>query len=307
MYLRPVIAVVLRYYYLLRGTPARWVPIFAGVAIDIVLWGFISKYLNSVTFSGLNFVPTLLGAVLLFDFFTRVMHGVAGVFLEDVWSRSFLNLFASPITIPQYFLGLVITTTVASLIGLVVMLVLATAIFGLSFFAYGLMLVPFLLILFLFGVALGICTSAVVLRLGPAAEWFVWPVPAVISPFAGVFYPISILPAWMQFAGKLLPLSYVFEGLRTIIAWGNLHKNRMVRLVQVGVDAAKGKADFIEGQTDYCDIFTLKRVGKLLRQRVERLHVASDHLRCRRVGIVVQISEQPRDRLGHEVGFPARL
>ena len=307
MYLRPVIAVVLRYYYLLRGTPARWVPIFAWVAIDIVLWGFISKYLNSVTSSGLNFVPTLLGAVLLFDFFTRVMHGVAGVFLEDVWSRSFLNLFASPITIPQYFLGLVITTTVASLIGLVVMLVLATAIFGLSFFAYGLMLVPFLLILFLFGVALGICTSAVVLRLGPAAEWFVWPVPAVVSPFAGVFYPISILSAWMQFAGKLLPLSYVFEGLRTIIAWGNLHKNRMVRLVQVGVDAAKGKDDFIEGQTDYCDVFTLKRVGKLLRQRVERLHVASDHLRCRRVGIVVQISEQPRDRLGHEVGFPARL
>jgi ABC-2 type transport system permease protein len=222
MYLRPVMAVVLRYFYLLRGTPARWVPIFAWVAIDIVLWGFISKYLNSVTSSGLNFVPTLLGAVLLFDFFTRVMHGVAGVFLEDVWSRSFLNLFASPITIPQYLLGLVITTTVTSFIGLVVMLLLATLIFGLSFFAYGLMLVPFLLILFLFGVALGICTSAVVLRLGPSAEWFVWPVPAVISPFAGVFYPISTLPAWMQFAGKLLPVSYVFEGLRTIIAGGTV-------------------------------------------------------------------------------------
>ena len=220
MYFRPVIAVVLRYYFLLRSTPASWVPIFAWVAIDIVLWGFISKYLNSVTSSGLNFVPTLLGAVLLFDFFTRVMHGVAGVFLEDVWSRSFLNLFASPITIPQYLLGLVITTTVTSLIGLVVMLVLATALFGLSFLAYGLMLVPFLLILFLFGVALGISTSAVVLRLGPSAEWFVWPVPAVVSPFAGVFYPIATLPVWMQFAGKLLPLSYVFEGLRTIIAGG---------------------------------------------------------------------------------------
>ena len=150
---------MLRYFYLLRGTPARWMPIFAWVAIDIVLWGFISKYLNSVAASGLNFVPTLLGAVLLFDFFTRVMHGVAGVFLEDVWSRNFLNLFASPLTIPQYLLGLVVTSTVTSLIGLMVMLVLATAVFGLSFFAYGLMLVPFLLILFLFGVALGICTS----------------------------------------------------------------------------------------------------------------------------------------------------
>ena len=219
---RPVFAVILRYSYLLRGTPARWIPLFAWVAIDIILWGFISKYLNSVTASGFNFVPTLLGAVLLFDFFTRVMHGLAGVFLEEVWSRSFLNLFASPITIPQYLLGLVITTTLTSLIGLVVMLVLATAVFGLSFFTYGLLMVPFLLILFAFGVALGICTAAIVLRLGPAAEWFVWPVPAVISPFAAVFYPLSILPQWMQMIGKLLPLSYVFDGLRSIISGGTV-------------------------------------------------------------------------------------
>jgi ABC-2 type transport system permease protein len=82
------------------------------------------------------------------------------------------------------------------------------------------MLVPFLLIVFLLGVALGIRTSAVVHLLGPAAEWFVWPVPAVVSLFAGVFYPIATLPAWMQFGGKLLPVSYVFEGLRTIIAGG---------------------------------------------------------------------------------------
>ena len=218
MYWRPVLAIVLRYFYLLRGTPARWVPIFAWVAIDIVLWGFISRYLNSVTAARLNFVPTLLGAVLLFDFFTRVMHSIAGVFLEDVWSRSFLNLFASPLTIPQYLLGLVVTSTVVSLISLVVMLVLASAVFGLSFFAYGVALVPFLLILFMCGVALGICTCGMVLRLGPAAEWFVWPVPAVISPFAGVFYPISTLPHWMQIIAKLLPVSYVFEGLRTIIS-----------------------------------------------------------------------------------------
>jgi ABC-2 type transport system permease protein len=215
---RPVSAIILRYFYLLRGTPARWIPIFAWVSIDIILWGFITKYLNSVTASGFNFVPTLLGAVLLFDFFTRVMHGVAGVFLEDVWSRSFLNIFATPLTIPQYLLGLVITTTLTSLIGLLVMLILATTVFGLSFFAYGLALVPFLLILFLFGVSLGICTSAVVLWLGPSAEWFVWPVPAVVSPFAGVFYPLSTLPHWMQCIAKLLPLSYVFEGLRTILS-----------------------------------------------------------------------------------------
>jgi ABC-2 type transport system permease protein len=227
-YFRPVIAIMLRYFYLLRGTPARWMPVFAWVAIDIVLWGFITKYLNSVASSGLNFVPTLLGAVLLFDFFTRIMHGIAGVFLEDVWSRSFLNLFASPITIAQYLLGLVGTSTLTSMVSLMVMLVLATAVFGLRFFAYGLTLVPFLLILFFFGVSLGICTAAVVLRLGPSAEWLVWPVPAVVSPFAGVFYPISILPHWMQFIGKLLPVSYVFEGLRKIISGGAVPATSLV-------------------------------------------------------------------------------
>jgi len=220
VFCRPVFAVMLRYFYLLRGTPARWVPIFAWAAIDIVLWGFISKYLNSVTAARLNFVPTLLGAVLLFDFFTRVMHGVAGVFLEDVWSRNFLNLFASPLTISQYLLGLVLTTIFTSLIGLTVMILLASLAFGLSFFACGLALLPFLLILFIFGVALGVCTAAIVLRLGPSAEWFVWPVPALISPFAAVFYPLSVLPDWMRYVGKLLPLSYVFEGLRTIISGG---------------------------------------------------------------------------------------
>jgi len=103
---------------------------------------------------------------------------------------------------------------------LIVMVTLATTVFGLAFFSCGLALVPFLLILFLFGVSLGIFTSAVVLRLGPSAEWFVWPVPAVVSPLAGVFYPLSTLPHWMQWLGQLLPASYVFEGLRTVIAGG---------------------------------------------------------------------------------------
>ncbi|MCL4401434.1 MAG: ABC transporter permease [Acidobacteria bacterium] len=220
MHFNRTAAIVLRYFYLLRGSPARLLPLFAWVAIDIVLWGFITKYLNAVTSSGFNFVPTLLGAVLLWDFLARVMQGVTTTFFEDVWSRNFLNIFASPLSISEYVGGLVISSIATSSVGLAVMLVLATMVFGLSFFVYGSMLVPFFLILFLFGIALGIFGSAVVLRLGPAAEWFIWPIPALLSPFAGVFYPISILPRWMQYLSRALPASYVFEGMRTVIAGG---------------------------------------------------------------------------------------
>jgi ABC-2 type transport system permease protein len=211
-------AVVLRQLYLLRGSPARVLPLFVWVAIDIVLWGFITKYLNSVAQPGFNFVPALLGAVLLWDFFTRVMQGVTMAFFEDVWSRNFLNVFASPLRISEYLSGLVVSSIMTSSIGLVVMLVLATTVFGLPLGTYGVALAAFLLVLFLFGIALGIVGSAIVLRLGPAAEWFVWPIPALISPLAGVFYPIATLPAWMQWLSKAMPPAYVFEGMRGIVA-----------------------------------------------------------------------------------------
>ncbi len=199
-----VAAIVLRQLYLTRGSLSRVFPLFVWVAIDIVLWGFITKYLNSVSGSGLDFVPSLLGAVLLWDFLSRVMHGVTMAFLEDVWSRNFLNLFATPLSVSEYVGGLVLSSIATSAVGLVVMLVVASAAFGLSLFTYGVLLVPFLLVLLLFGIALGIFGSAIVLRLGPAAEWFVWPIPAVVSPFAGVFYPIATLPPWMQGLASLL-------------------------------------------------------------------------------------------------------
>jgi len=213
-------AIVLRQYYLLRGSPVRVLPIFAWVAIDIVLWGFITRYLNTIASPGFDFVPVLLGAVLFWDFFTRVMQGVTMAFLEDVWSRNFLNLFASPLSIREYVGGLVLSCIATSVLGLLTMVVLAATAFGLSFFAYGAMLVPFLLVLFLFGIALGIFASALVLRFGPASEWIVWPIPAFLSPFAAIFYPVSTLPHWMRMVSYLLPPSYVFEGMRAIVSGG---------------------------------------------------------------------------------------
>lgn len=222
-------AIALRYFYLLRGSPARWLPLFIWVGIDILLWGFITKYLNSVMASPtLNFVPRLLGAVLIFDFFTRVLHGIASAFLEDVWSRNFLNVFASPLRISEYLTGLVITSVCTSMVGLAVMLLLAMGIFGLSFASYGVMLFPFLLILFLFGIALGIVGCSIVLRLGPASEWFIWPIPAIISPFVGVFYPLSTLPPWMQYISRALPPSYVFEQMRRILSGETPSTNALI-------------------------------------------------------------------------------
>jgi ABC-2 type transport system permease protein len=211
-------AIVIRQVYLLRGSPTRLLPMIAWVAIDIVLWGFITRYLGALAGPKVNLVASILGAVLLWDFLGRVMQGVTTAFFEDVWSRNFLNIFATPLTIADYLGGLVLTGIGTSLMGLIVMLTLATSVFGLSFFAYGAAIAPFLMVLFVTGISLGVLGAAIVLRLGPASEWLIWPIPSLLSPFAGVFYPLGVLPGWMQAIGRALPPSYVFEAMRAIVA-----------------------------------------------------------------------------------------
>jgi ABC-2 type transport system permease protein len=214
-------AISLRYFYLMQESPARVLQLFAWVAIDMILWGFITRYLNTVSQPGMNFVPTLLGAVLLWDFFSRVMHGISLTFFEDVWSRNFLNLFASPLTIPEYLCGLILSAIGSSFAALLAMLAMASGIFGLRFLGMGFAAVGFLLVLFLFGIAVGIAGITVVLRYGPSAEWFIWPIPAMLSPVSGVFYPVATLPSWMQMISRIVPASYVFEGLRDVVAGRN--------------------------------------------------------------------------------------
>lgn len=209
-------ALLLRQFYLIRDNPTRLNAIFIWVLLDIVLWGFISKFVSDV--SGISFAPLFLGGILLWDFLIRVMHGITMAFFEDVWSRNFLNVFASPLSTGEYITGLVLSSVGTSVLGLIAMILLAGVVFGLQFAIYGFSLLLFLLILFLSGITLGILGVAIVLRLGPAAEWFIWPIPAMIAPFVGVFYPLNTLPEWMQTIGLFLPPSYVFEGMRAVVA-----------------------------------------------------------------------------------------
>ncbi len=218
MKLHRVAAIGLRHYFLVRGSLSRVFPLFIWVGIDIVLWGFISRYLATAGAFRFSLVTALLGAVLLWNYQARVMQGITMAFLEDVWARNFLNFFASPLRMSEYLGGLVLSTTATSAVGLAVMVLVAVAAFGLTFAGPGVLLAAFLLVLYLFGVALGITGTAVVLRLGPAAEWFIWPIPAVLAPFACVFYPLATLPAWMQVVARTLPASYVFEGMRAVLA-----------------------------------------------------------------------------------------
>jgi len=213
-----IYAVFLRQIYLLKGSPARLVPVFVWIVLDVAQWGFISKYLGGLGLGSFNFISVILGAIILWGFLSRVQHGVMMAFLEDIWAPNFLNYFASPLKIGEYLLGLSLTSIATAICGFLAMIVLAGAAFGYNIFKLGLILLPFILILFLFAIGMGIFISAVIFRFGPAAEWLGWPIPVILAIFSGVYYPIRTLPVAMQWLSKLVPSSYVFESLRAVLA-----------------------------------------------------------------------------------------
>lgn len=234
MKIRRSFAIVLRYLLLLKAYPVRIFQIFVWGILEIVLWGFISKYLDSASAAAFSFGPVLLGAVVFEAIMVRAQQGVSTPFLEDVWARNLLNFFASPLTIFEYVTGLALIGLITSVLGIVVLFAAAILFFGLSFAPLGLSVAAYLLALFLFGVSLGIVGVAIVLRFGPSAEWFIWPIPAILSPFSAVFYPVATLPAWMQSISHVLPTSYVFESMRAALTHGEMHSQML--MAAVGLD-----------------------------------------------------------------------
>ncbi len=160
-------AIFVRQFFLYKSNPTRMVSIFLWLLIDIVQWGFISRYLGSLGQGTFGFITVILGAIILWGFMSRIEQGIMMAFLEDIWSQNFINFFASPLRIREYLGGLIMTSIASGAAGLVAMIALASAAFGYNVLRIGSLLLPFLLILLLFGISMGIFISAIIFRLGP--------------------------------------------------------------------------------------------------------------------------------------------
>jgi ABC-2 type transport system permease protein len=217
---RRVGGVMLRQAYLYKRTLHRWLEILYWPTVDVLLWGFLTIYLQKNASDINSVAPRILGALILWDVMFRAQQSVAVGFLEDMWGRNVLNIWASPIRASEYITGTILIGILRVAIGASVAITLGMLLYSFNFFSLGLVLVPFVLALAIMGWAVGVVTTAVVLRLGQGAEELAWAIAFLFQPFSCVFYPISVLPGWMQAVAKCIPASYIFEGMRQILASG---------------------------------------------------------------------------------------
>ena len=212
-----IYALGLRHMYLISNSLPRIIDLIYWPTIQIFLWGFISKFFTLSSTYYENTVGVILSAAILYDFLFRSSISYNMMFLEEIWSRNFTNLFIAPIKISEIIAALTLTAIFRTLIGLVPAALFAIPLFGVSIFKIGIPLIFLLIALYIFGVTLGLLVTAGLIRFGPSFENIAWASLFFLAPLGCIYYPIEILPDWLQYLAKLLPLVHLFEEMRSIL------------------------------------------------------------------------------------------
>src|SRR5712672_3810929 len=210
-------AMVLRYWYLLISSWPRLLELIYWPALQIITWGFLQNYIaqNAGFFAQAGGI--LIGAVILWDILFRGQLGFSISFLEEMWARNLGNLMMSPLKPIEFLISLMVMSLIRLAIGVIPMTLLALFLFHFNFYGLGLPLIAFFCNLIFTSWSVGIFVSGLVLRHGLGAESIVWTLMFALMPLACVYYPVKVLPHWLQHVSWTLPPTYVFEGMRSLL------------------------------------------------------------------------------------------
>jgi len=210
-------AMLLRYLYLLRSSWPRTVELLYWPTLQMLIWGFMSQFLYAHSNYVYRAFGVLLAAVMLWDVLFRGQLGLSISFLEEMWARNLGHLFVTPLRPYEWVASLLAMSFMRVLIGVGPAALLAIVLYHYSIFTLGLPLAAFFAVLLIMGWSLGLAICGLILRHGMGAESLAWLAVFTLSPVSAVYYPVSILPGWLQHVAWALPSTYVFEGMRAVL------------------------------------------------------------------------------------------
>ena len=214
----------LRYLFLYKRSLPRAFEIVFWPVMELLLWGFVSSYIFTVSGGSLARVATsLLSAMIFWDILYRSQQGVSISIVEDIWTQNIVNILVSPLHVWEWIVSTFIYGTAKTALSTSLLVLIAALLYHFHLIQIAhFYLIPLVFNLLLFGWVLGMFTSSLIVRWGHAAEALIWGIPFLIQPVSAIFYPISVLPFWLKPLTYALPSSYLFEGVRTLVQTGTV-------------------------------------------------------------------------------------
>lgn len=219
--------VIVRYAQQLARDAGRIINALYWPLFDVIIYGYMGIWTEQESASGIG--VALLSGAMLSHIVIRANFDIAFNVIEECWSSNLVNMFASPLRFYEWLLGLV-SLAFMMFCGIVTLLwVLAYLFYGFNLLSIGWFLVPIVLNLFMFGLSIGFLSTSLLFYFGVRMHEVIFILGWVFDPFSGAYYPIAVLPAWMQWVAHMLPLSYIFEALRAVLTTG-VHEWRLIAI-----------------------------------------------------------------------------
>ncbi|MBU3758971.1 MAG: ABC transporter permease [Candidatus Omnitrophica bacterium] len=213
-------AMLRRYLYLHRRSLPRTLELVFWPVMELFVWGYLTVYFKSLA-PGLagQLAFAFLNGMIFWDILYRNQQAVTISVMEEIWHHNLLNILISPLRLWEWLAATFVY-------GFLKSAVITGVLTGLAFLVYhfdlagglGLSLIPLVFNLLLFAWILGIATAALLLWWGYSAEALIWGIPFLVQPLSAVFYPLTVMPVWVQAVSRCLPSTYVFEGMRLVLA-----------------------------------------------------------------------------------------
>ena len=247
---RRVWGLMYRHLALYRRSWPRVLELMYWPVLQMLVWGFFTAWLAGVQNNTVTVTAgVLLGGVLLWEVTLRSQMGFAISFLEEIWSRNLGHIFVAPLRPHELVAGLVAMSMLRTAIGVGPAILLAFLLYGFGIWTLGPVLVLYFAALMAMGWAVALGVTALILRHGAGAEALAWGVLFGLAPFSAVFYPVSVLPGWLQPISLAIPATHVFEGMRAALldgrlAWDHLAYAFALDLIWLGLAAWLFMAQF---------------------------------------------------------------
>lgn len=201
----------------MRLTDMAYYPI-----IDLILFGFLGLWSYGSQGNSNIFIVSLLTSVCCWYLVYRSALEISRNFLVEIWEFSIVNLLATPISVIELILALMILGLIQATITFVYASCLIWLIFSKNIFLLYFNIMLYLPLFVAFGWVIGILTASLIFYFGKSVEFITWAIPWMFGVLSGAFYSIGLLPSWAQKISGLFPLKYTFKAMRESIKNTNL-------------------------------------------------------------------------------------
>ena len=220
-----IYAIILRFNYLFRHSYDRITDAFYWPTIDLMIWGLTSSFLLTFAPNAPQIILIVLSGQIFWLIVWRAQFEITVNLLEELWNKNLINIFVSPIKFSELILSFMFIGIMKVTISFPFALMLVYFLYKIKLFFFGWYFIPIIILLFMTGWLVGFFVAGIILRFGTKVQTLAWSFVWAIGPFAAIYYPVSTLPLWAQKISALIPVSYVFEGIREIINTGRLDPN----------------------------------------------------------------------------------